>query len=759
MYVLKLDSAEDTKNVGIKASSLTNLIKSGLPVPAGFVITGEALDKFLKANKIDDQIRSIIAGINYEDKESVYNESGKIEALIKTSNIPDYILQEIKKEYEELSIGKQAAEIGKIALDMIRAGRGHEAVVVRSSPITDNPKEASFAGQLSYSLNVSGNEQIERAIKDSWASLFSAKAMLYRKAKRIEGIPLMGVIIQKMINSEKSGIMFTSDPVRNDKSKIIIDGSWGMGDSVFYGIVIPDNYIIGKENGEIIEKKISKKMWMRLKDPMSGNIVQEKVPLSKVDMEILDDNEIKKLCDIGKRIELSYNYQAQDVEWCEERNRVFIIQSRPIKSMEASEQTEIIDGKHIMTGVGVSPGTVKGKVKLVNDAIDMSKIEHGDIMVTKNFTPEMFPALEKAAGIVTDHNSFTGYLSLMSREFSIPCIISTEDASEKLTDFQEITIDALSGNIYHKSEEPERTESWTTEWKTEPHVPQEYEITGTELTLNLITSEVNQDILKNSDGVGLFRSEHILTSYGRRPFSLSTSSPEEIVNLLTSSIGTIARNSKPVVYRSLDSRTDEFDDTDGVREQNPIIGCHGIRRSVDQIELLRSEIEALRRLHSQGLTNVSLLLPFVTNVYEIRKVKEMITFPIKLGISIDTPAAAMNIEEFCKEGIDFVSINLGMLTQLTLGVDSENPRISKLYSESDPAVLSLVKKVAETCKKYERKVSVTSSSFDIELLESLIRAGIKSISTETDNFEETRASIARIERRLLLDKLSEEPKP
>jgi pyruvate,water dikinase len=267
-----------------------------------------------------------------------------------------------------------------------------------------------------------------------------------------------------------------------------------------------------------------------------------------------------------------------------------------------------------------------------------------------------------------------------------------------------------------------------------------------------------------SDGVGLIRAEHIITETGKHPFYLIRKNPHEIIESLIKGLGDIAKAfyPKPVWYRSIDIRSDEFRELEGGEyessENNPLMGWHGIRRSLDQPDLLKIEIEIIERLYKEGLSNIVLGIPFLTSMEEFRAVKQMARFPLKIGVMVDTPAAGLEIENLCKEGIAFAAIGLNDLTQLTLGVDRDNSSISKLYSELNPAVINLLKHILRTCRKYSVETSVYGDFVsDPRIAEALVKLGVGSISTEPENLEDVKSIITRTERKIILESMRNHP--
>ncbi|MFH1445774.1 MAG: phosphoenolpyruvate synthase [Nanoarchaeota archaeon] len=759
-YAIRLEEVDrSNKKVGNKAANLGELIKAGLPVPKGFALTTDAYEVFIRANKIEDKISSALNNLDVNDAERLDSVSNEIRELILNGDVPDFIRNYIKEDYEDLSIGRDVKKLGGIALDLVKTGRGNDFVAVRSSAIAEDMSEASFAGQMTSVLNVSGMDNLLLAVKRCWASLFTSRAMFYRKNKGFDKLPSMGVVVQKMVNADKAGVIFTADPTNNDDSKIIIESAWGLGEVVASGLITPDEYVVDKESGRIVKKRVGKKSFLRTRDGMSGKTVQFNVPKEDVMRESLNDNEIKKIWEMANNIESQCSGQPQDIEWCIEKNRLFFVQTRPITTlrMEAKQEKELKgDEKLLIEGIGASPGVVEGRVKIVANIGDISKVEDGDVLVTAMTSPAMVSAMKKTAAIITDEGGRTCHAAIVSRELGIPCIVGTEKATSVLKDGDLITVDAANGRVYESTVAPANDETLF-------EVSEEMlssNITATKIKANLAYSHAAENVAKQSDGVGLLRVEHMLTESGRHPAYMARTNPEELIELIVNEVGKIARayHPKPVWYRSLDARTDEFKELQGGEEEpnesNPMLGWHGIRRSIDQPEVFRCEIEALRRLREQGFDNISIILPFVSNVEEIRQAKRFLTFPIKLGVMIETPASVVQLDNFCKEGIDFVSIGSNDLTQLTLGVDRNNTKIAHLYSEMHPAIATLINHAIKVCKKNKIEISVCGEvASDPQMAERLIEMGVDSLSVEMDAIDEIRRVVARAERKMLLDKV------
>jgi pyruvate,water dikinase len=758
-YVIKLEDVEkDNQDVGSKAISLSELLKSNFSVPPGFVLTRQAFEKFAKANKLESRIANLMKDLNPGDFRSLREVSEKIRGIITNSNIPDYLEREIRDAYEELSVGKEAKELGGVALDLIRAGRGEAWLAVRSSLIGE------FMEQGKSVLNVRGGKKLSDAVKQCWASLFTPRAMLHRREKRIEGFPSMGLVIQKMVDSEKSGNIFTYQPETQDRSKIVVEGVPGLGE-VMLELVTPDEYTLDKETGEVLDRKIRRKLWMLKRDPLSGETVRESVSRRDMELDVLNEKELIKLWELALKVERQDGARA--IEWCMERGRIFLLHSHPIKEFPMPAEEHALEGKPLTEGVGIYPGFAKGNAKIVFGQPDISKIEPGDILVAMMTSDVMIPAFKKISGIVTDSGGRTCHAARLARELGIPCIVGAETATTLLKDDQVIGIDGINGRVYFKEPEPleprmpgmHEPEAYGEYLRPDPSTETK-DFTATQVKVSLTLPDMAEKA-RESDGVGLLRAEHLLSESGRHPIYLAKNNPDEFSRILYDSLERIARilHPKPVFYRSLDVRTDDFteleDSEDGeeeAKEANPILGWHGIRRSLDEPEMFRMEIGVLRRLHQNGMNNIMLVLPFISSVEELRRAKSFLDFPIKTGIMIETPAAALNIENFCREGIDFVSIGSDDLTQLVLGIDRDNPSVSRLYTDLNPAMINLIKHVVRVCKQHGVKVSVCGDvGSDPRSVETLVELGVDSVTSDLDALEQIKETVARTERKLLLD--------
>jgi pyruvate,water dikinase len=777
-YVVKLEGVKrGTPGVGRKAEIVGELYNSNMAVPNGFVMTSESFSKFLKANRIAQKIEEALRSMNFSDYQSLKERSVEMQAMITNGTVPDYIEHAVKEEYEELSIGREAKEVGGIALDLIKAGRGQSFVAVRSSPLSDTP-HAAFSGQMKSLTNVQGHSSICDAMKECWASLFTPRALLYRKARRIEGFPMMGVLVQKMVESDKSGWLFTNQPETGDSSGMVIESSFGLGEAISSGMVTPDEFILEKDSGKILSSRVRKKNWMIRRDAMSGKSIKETVPREKTERPSLDEEDIKKLWNTGMKLERHFSGHAQEVEWSIERGRVMVLQSTPSPGYGQTKEMEALGGEKLASGTAAFHGSVKGNARVIISMSELHDFSRGEIIVTRMTDSDMARFIRDAGGVITDEGGRVCHAARLCREVGIPCIVGCGNATSSIEDRSEIILDTSQGSVYPVpapvpepvqpsiqvpsiAQVPQMPPS-PPGFQPLPEVPMEGQqgVTATGIKAIMSFPERVNEAVGKCDGVGIVKPEYMIADRGKHSIWLSKNDPEELIKILVDGMRTIARSfyPNPVWYRAIDIRTDEFRDLDGGEdeptENNPLLGWHGIRRSLDEQEILKCEVEALIRLREEGLDNIMVAIPFVSRAEEIRRVRNGIKdLPIRIGIMIETPAAALDIENLCREGISFVCIGIDELTQLSVGADKDNPRTSRIFSEMNPGVMSLVNHVVSVCRKNHVETSAYGSiENNHPLIERLVAMGINSITSEPDYLDSLKEVISRSERKLLLER-------
>ncbi|WP_457614787.1 phosphoenolpyruvate synthase [Methanopyrus sp.] len=758
-------SKDDVDVAGGKGANLGEMTQAGLPIPPGFVVLSKAYEEFLEHTGLKERIREILSSYDLSDNDELQRAAEEVQRLIVEAEMPAEIREEIVKAYRELCE---------------RVGKEEEFVAVRSSATAEDLPEASFAGQQETFLNVRGEDEVVKYVQKCWASLFTPRAVAYREEKGFEHLDVsIAVVVQKMVDSEKSGVMFTVHPYTGERDKMVIEAVWGLGEAAVSGEVTPDTYIVDKNTFEVIEEHVSEQEWMYTRDPETGETVKAEVPEDKRNARKLTDEEIKKLAEIGVAVEEHYGF-PQDIEWAIEGGEVYVLQSRPVTTIPEEEggekeaEAEELEGKILVRGLGASPGIGTGKVRIVMDVDEIDKVEEGDVLVTRMTTPDMVPAMRKASAIVTDEGGITCHAAIVSRELGIPCVVGTGNATEVLEEGQVVTVDGERGVVYEgdvsktlraEEEKEEKEERVVVERPTaEP-------VTATEIKVNVSMPEAAERAAKTgADGVGLLRIEHMILGVGVHPRKLiEEGEREKLIQVLMDGIRKVADAfyPKPVWVRTLDAPTDEFRELEGgerePEEANPMLGWRGIRRDLEERETLECQFEAIRRLHQEGYENIGVMIPLVQHPEELRRAKRIAREvglkphrQVEFGMMVETPAAAMLIDEFIDVGLDFVSLGTNDLTQYTLAVDRNNDKVAHLYDEKHPAVLRLIERVISECREAGVKTSICGQAgSDPKMAEILVKAGIDSISANIDAVPQIRKVVARIERKILLDKVRE----
>ncbi len=750
MYVVKFEdlNKSDIGIAGGKGANLGELTQAGIPVPPGFVVTAETYQKFMEDAGINDKVMDILDKIDINDTKALQAAAEEIKGIINSAPIPDDMILFITEAYNQLCQ---------------RVGEDDTDVAIRSSATAEDLPEASFAGQQDTFLHVSGNDEVIEYIRKCWASLFEARAIFYREENDFEHSKVyIAVVVQKMANADKAGVMFTVNPSTGEEIALI-EGSWGLGESVVSGDVTPDNYQVDKKNNEIINVTISDKKVMYTNDE-NGTSIKVDVPEDKRNERVLSDSELIQLTEMGKRVQAHYG-EPMDTEWAFENGVLFLLQARPITTLgdveEQKDESAEDVGEVLVRGLGASPGMASGSVKIVFDIDELDKIKDGDIMVTTMTTPDMVPAMRRASGIVTDEGGVTCHASIISRELGIPCVVGTGNATSTLVENNGVTLDGKKGLVFDGISETKSEEVSAVSVEAAPI------ITVTEVKANVSMPEAAEKAAATgADGVGLLRTEHLMLTSGIHPGKfIADGREDELIDTIADNVQIVADAfyPKPVWYRTLDAPTDEFITLEGgenePREHNPMLGWRGIRRELDQPEILKCEFKAIKKLHEKGYTNIGIMIPLSQNPEELKKAKELCSEvgfephkDVDFGMMVEIPAAAIMIDEYIKVGIDFVSLGTNDLTQYTLAVDRNNEFVAKHYSEEHPAVMKLIERTIRKCAEAGVKCSICGQAGSVpHIVEKLVEFGITSVSSNTDAIADVRKTVARAEQKIILD--------
>jgi pyruvate, water dikinase len=730
---------KDLATVGGKGANLGELTSAKIPVPQGFIVTAQAYYAFLEQTGISSQIRQILSDLNPHDSKQLQQKAEEIQQVILKRDVPPALVNEIKMAYKKMGEGR---------------------VAVRSSATAEDLPEASFAGQQSTFLNVYGESQVVEAIKGCWASLFNARAIFYRVEQKYDHFKVgIAVPVQRMVQSQASGVMFTLEPVTSDKDKITIEAVLGLGEAIVSGEVTPDLFIIDKKTMTIISKKLSKQEWRLIKNPdtSSPNFnIKETIPTDQQVAQKISDEDVLKLAAIGKNIEDHYNF-PQDIEWAREGGKLYITQSRPVTTIKAAAAASTIDfskAKILITGSAASPGMASGPVKVLQSTNELDKILKGDIMVAEMTTPDFVPAMKRAAAILTDQGGRTSHAAIVSRELGIPCIVGTSKATKLFKDGQIVTVDGSTGKVYEGNLVPASAKT--------AKIKKSDLKTKTRVYVNLAQPDLAEDIAaRNVDGVGLLRAEFIMGQIGEHPrYMLKQGRSQEYIQKLYEGVNTIAKAfyPRPVVYRAADFKTNEYRNLKGgaeyeAVEENPMLGYRGAVRYVNEPDVFKMEIEAIKRVRAQ-YPNLYVMIPFVRTVDSLAECRAILqkeglvgSKDFKLWMMAEVPANIFLMEKFINVGIDGISIGSNDLTQLILGTDRDSQKLATVFDERNEAVLMALEMAVTTAKRKGITCSICGQgpSEYPELTKKLVGWGITSVSVSPDMIDVTREIIANIE--------------
>lgn len=781
----------DIPLVGGKNANLGEMLSAGIPVPQGFAVTANAYRKFIEETGIAGEIYRIIKESvkDLSDPKQYEDASRKIRALIESTPMPKDIEYAIREAYRELCRRLNVENV---------------AVAVRSSATAEDLPDASFAGQQETYLNVVGeNEVIEKTVK-CWSSLFTTRAIFYRTQKGFAHEKVfISVGIQKMVNARAAGVMFSINPVTGDPNQIVIEGNFGLGESVVSGAVTPDEFVVDKRTMKIIGKRIATKKVMYTLDPVAGKTVHVDVPVEKQNQPCLSDEEVLKLAELAIKIEQHYG-KPQDIEWAVDSDlsfpqNIFIVQSRPetVWSQKMAELTEkkveaglaqpLEELKVVVKGIPAGKrGIGFGVARVVLNPQDAAKVmQKGDILVTDMTNPDYVPFMKLASAIVTDKGGITCHAAIVSRELGIPCVVGTENATKLMVTGKEYTVDARSGVVY------EGIMSTVTEAASAPafsgfalsgaggasvqYVP----VTATKIYMNLgVPEKIEEYKHLPFEGIGLMRIEFILASYiGEHPlYLIEIGQSQKFVNKLAEGIATVARaiQPRPVVVRFSDFKTNEYRELKGgekyeIFEANPMLGWRGCSRYISPWyeKAFRLECQAIRKCREEwGLKNVWVMLPVVRTIWEAKKVLEIMreeglerSKDFQVWFMAETPSIAILADVFSKL-CDGFSIGSNDMTQGILMIDRDSERLGQMgyFDERDPAVKRIIAHLIRVAHENGCTVSICGEAPSNlpDFTEFLVRAGIDSISVNPDAVITTKQLVASIEQKIILEKLAEQ---
>ncbi len=783
-YVISFDELRmgDVGEVGGKNASLGEMISqlagAGVRVPGGFATTSAAYRDFLAHQGLAERINAALDALDVDDVEALARTGALIRQWIVDTPFPDRLEQEIRHHYEAL-----AAD-----------GAAGASFAVRSSATAEDLPDASFAGQQETFLNVHGLENIMHAVKEVFASLYNDRAIAYRVHKNFRHADVaLSAGVQRMVRSDvgASGVMFTLDTESGFRDVVFITASYGLGETVVQGAVNPDEFYVHKPllaagKPALIRRSLgSKLIKMVFTDARQAGRSTRTVDVAEADRHryCLSEAEVLELARYAVTIEKHYG-RPMDIEWGRDGadGKIYILQARPetVKSQAAGSAVEKFrikqHGKVLVTGRAIGQKIGVGPVRVVESATEMNRVQAGDILVTDMTDPNWEPVMKRAAAIVTNRGGRTCHAAIIARELGIPAIVGCGNATETLTEDEQVTVSCAEGDtgyVYRGRLEYEVTQQ---ELGDLPELP-------VKIMMNVGNPELAFEFAQIPNrGVGLARLEFVINNMiGIHPKAVlemnhlpaglraeierrarGYADPETFfVDKLAEGVATIAAAfyPQPVIVRLSDFKSNEYRKLLGgeiyePEEENPMLGFRGASRYVahDFRDCFELECRAMRKVRDEiGLVNVQLMVPFVRTVKEAREVVELLAAHglrrgengLKLIMMCEIPSNALLAESFL-EHFDGFSIGSNDLTQLTLGLDRDSGLVAGSFDERDPAVKTLLSLAIKTCCRLDKYIGICGQgpSDHPDFAEWLMQEGIKTISLNPDTVMDTWVRLA-----------------
>ena len=777
-YVVSLDKLgkHDVEHVGGKNASLgemiSNLAGAGVSVPGGFATTAQAYRDFLEQSGLNDQIHAALDALDVDDVNALAKTGAQIRQWIMEAEFPEKLNAEIRTAFAALS-----------------AGNPDIAVAVRSSATAEDLPDASFAGQQETFLNIRGVDNVIRAAKEVFASLFNDRAISYRVHQGFDHkLVALSAGVQRMVRSETgtAGVMFTLDTESGFRDVVFITGAYGLGETVVQGAVNPDEFYVHKNTLEagrpaILRRNLgSKAIKMIYGDEAKAGKSVKVIDVDAADRArfCLSDEEVSNLARQAMIIEKHYQC-PMDIEWAKDGDdgKLYIVQARPetVKSRSSGNVMERYllkeKGTVLAEGRAIGQRIGAGKVRIIKDVSEMDKVQAGDVLVSDMTDPDWEPVMKRASAIVTNRGGRTCHAAIIARELGIPAVVGCGNATELLQDGQRVTVSCAEGDTGYIFEGELGFDIKQNSVDAMPELP-------FKIMMNVGNPDRAFDFaqLPNA-GIGLARLEFIinrmigvhpkaLLNYPNLPLDIKESVDKRIagyddpvgfyVEKLVEGISTLAAafSPKKVIVRLSDFKSNEYANLIGGKlyepeEENPMLGFRGASRYISENfrDCFELECRALKRVRNEmGLANVEIMVPFVRTLGEASQVIDLLAENglargengLRVIMMCELPSNALMAEEFL-EFFDGFSIGSNDLTQLTLGLDRDSGIIAHLFDERNPAVKKLLSSAIQACNKAGKYIGICGQapSDHPDLARWLMEQGIESVSLNPDSVIET----------------------